>query len=123
MKEVPLFMLTKRGGRYQTKSYDGKAYPILTEELRREIREFVETKLEHRIDKSIRDDEGCCVIGAGILMPVFLNRRTKYPYNITLLDTNFQGNVSIHRRLDPAIKFLQKYYHHLNTFYYDGRMD
>src|SRR5688572_14631137 len=99
MKEgSDLFMLTKRGGRYQTKSYDGKAYPILTDELRREIKDFVNVKLAHRIDKSIRDDKGCCVLGAGIQMPVFLNRKAKYPYNITLLETNFQGNVSIYRR-------------------------
>lgn len=122
-KTSNLFMLTKRGGTYQTKYYDGKAYPILTDELRREIREFVQTRLKHRIDKSIKDDKGTCVLGAGIQMPVFLNQKEKYPYNITLLETNFQGNVSIYRRLLPAIKFLKKYYPHLNTNYYDGRMD
>lgn len=123
MKETSDFMLTKRGGRHQTKSYDGKTYPILTDELRKEIHEFVQTRLKHRIDKSIKDDKGACVFGAGIQMPVFRNRKDKYPYDITLLETHFQGNVSIYRRLLPAIKFLRKYYPHLNTKYYDGRMD
>lgn len=124
MKETSdLFMLTKRGGRYQTKSYNGKAYPFLTQELRKEIREFVQTKLEHRIDKSIKKDEGTCVGGAGIHMPVFLSKRKKYPFDIRLLHTRFQGNISTYRCLEPVIKFLKKHYPHLNTFYYDGWMD
>ena len=117
------FILYESSTGQQTKMHRGETFPILNPQLKAELNELAEVELKPRMDNSISDDEGTCVLGAGIVIQVFKSVRHKYPFDFMLLKAPFQGNVSNYKSLKPVIEFLKKQYPHLKATYYDGRMD
>lgn len=121
--DTQFFALRSTAMKHKTKSFENFYYPILTEELAAELRKFTHEELIPRIDNSVTEDKGTCVIGGGIFIRIFQNGRKKYPSEYKLLDSHFQGNISVSQSLQPVIEFLNSKYPHLNAFFYEGRMD